>query len=94
MQGLEEDLMHLMTMSVRRPASALGIVVSPLLSIAGGVVRSVAPDGGQRTARRNAWRAMLADRERAATRREAALAFGRSGTVEVAGRYDVPSLAR
>lgn len=48
---------------------------SRLLTVAGGVARTVAPDGGQRTARRNAWRAMVADRERAAGRREAALAY-------------------
>jgi hypothetical protein len=53
----------------------LTTVPSRLLTVAGGVVRTVAPDGGQRTARRNAWRAMVADRERAAGRREAALAY-------------------
>lgn len=53
----------------------LTAVPSRLLTVAGGVARTVAPDGGQRTARRNAWRAMVADRERAAGRREAALAY-------------------
>jgi hypothetical protein len=50
-------------------------VPSLLFTVVGGVARTVAPDGGQRTARRNAWRAMVADRERAAGRREAALAY-------------------
>jgi hypothetical protein len=53
----------------------LTAVPSRLLTVAGGVARTVVPDGGQRTARRNAWRAMVADRERAAGRREAARAY-------------------
>lgn len=53
----------------------LTTVPSRLITVVGDVARSVAPDGGQRTARRNAWRAMVADRERAAGRREAALAY-------------------
>jgi hypothetical protein len=53
----------------------LSAVPSRLITVAGGVARTVVPDGGQRTARRNAWRAMVADRERAAGRREAALAY-------------------
>lgn len=50
-------------------------VPSRLFTVVGGVARTIAPDGGQRTARRNAWRAMVADRERAASRREAAVAY-------------------
>ena len=50
-------------------------VPSRLLTVVGGVARTVAPDGGQRTARRNAWQAMVVDRERAASRREAAAAY-------------------
>ena len=46
-----------------------------LINVVGGVARTVVPDGGQRVARRNARQAMIADRERAAGRREAALAY-------------------
>jgi hypothetical protein len=68
MLGAQEDLMAPIDLH-------LTAVPSLLLTVAGGLVRTVAPDGGQRTARRNAWRAMVADRERAAGRREAALAY-------------------
>jgi len=59
------------------PSLSLHVTAVPsrLVTVVGGVARTVAPDGGQRTARRNAWRAMVADRERAAGRREAALAY-------------------
>jgi hypothetical protein len=59
------------------PSLSLNVTAVPsrLFTVVGGVARTVAPDGGQRTARRNAWRAMVADRERAAGRREAALAY-------------------
>ena len=59
------------------PSLSLHVAAVPsrVLTIVGGVARTVAPDGGQRTARRNAWRAMVADRERAGARREAALAY-------------------
>jgi hypothetical protein len=67
-QSIQEDLMP-----------PLGLPVSPVpsrvLTVVGAIARTVAPDGGQRTARRNAWRAMVVDRERAAGRREAALAY-------------------
>ena len=53
--------------------------MTPAVSLATGMIRTVAPDGGQRTARRNAWRAMVADRERAAARRNAATAFTLAG---------------
>ncbi len=65
----------------------LTAVPSRLLTVMGGVARTVAPDGGQRTAHRNAWRAMVADRERAAGRREASLAF-------VAGQHESAPIAR
>jgi hypothetical protein len=68
MLGVQEDHMHPLSLHVNA-------VPSRILTAVGGVARTVAPDGGQRTARRNAWRAMVADRERAAGRREAALAY-------------------
>jgi len=68
MPGAKEDLMAPIDLH-------LTAVPSRLLTVAGVLVRTVAPDGGQRTARRNACRAMVADRERAAGRREAARAY-------------------
>jgi hypothetical protein len=68
MLGVQEDFMPPLDLH-------LTTVPSRVLTVVGGVARTVAPDGGQRTARRNAWQAMLADRERAAGRREASLAY-------------------
>jgi hypothetical protein len=42
------------------------------------------PEGGQRTARRNAWAAMSADLRRARDRREAAAVFGAPSTASQA----------
>lgn len=51
------------------------------------------PEGGQRTARRNAWAAMSEDNRRARDRREAAAAFTvTTGVVRRAGRGAGPAL--
>ncbi|HVM26313.1 MAG TPA: hypothetical protein VM433_01400 [Mycobacteriales bacterium] len=80
-----------------RPARALLSLTgragrSTASQILRGVVLVVAPHGGQRTSRRNAWASMSSDAARARSRREAAVALALA--VDLARGHEVASGAR
>jgi hypothetical protein len=56
-----------------------------------GIFNTVLPEGGQRTARRNAWEAVCADRVRARGRHEAWLELDRAATGVDSGVHPAPS---
>jgi hypothetical protein len=66
--------------------------VDPLRQLFASAI-ALLPEGGQRTARRNAWAAMSEDNRRARDRREAAAAFPRpEGVIRHARRGAGPGL--
>ena len=73
-----------------RPLDVSGLSIGGTLR---GIINTVLPEGGQRTARRNAWEAVCADRVRARGREEAWLELDRVAAMDAAMRGHASSMS-
>ena len=73
-----------------RPLDVSGLNIGGTLR---GIINTVLPEGGQRTARRNAWEAVCADRVRARGREEAWLELDRVAAMDAAMRGHASSMS-